>query len=351
MRVVIPLVALGLSGGLASSLPGQQEFELLDDETWVVAESIDPDSPRGQLEAARRALAEGDTSKAKRLASRWIKEHERSPWLPEAYLIRGDALKAQGNYYKALFDYEFAARSFPASEVFVIVLQRELDIARLYAHGTKRKFAGIRMMDASDEAEELLILIQERMPGSRLAEEAGIELADFYFRNRKMDLAVEMYSIFLENNPNSSYVSKARRRLIYAHLATFKGPRFDASGLHEARARLLDLEALEPAAAERIGAEALLERIAESDARKMLLTARWYERTGDAVAAELMIRRLLERYPRTVAAAEALRMINGILTQLPETVRREVPDYDTLRRAILGGGSDTTDPSDSGEPP
>jgi outer membrane protein assembly factor BamD (BamD/ComL family) len=82
----------------------------------------------------------------------------------------------------------------------------------------------MRLLDAGDVAEELLIRIQERLPGSRLAELAGIELADYYFARRKMDLAAEMYSIFLQNNPRSEFVSKARRRLIYAHLASFKGP-------------------------------------------------------------------------------------------------------------------------------
>lgn len=338
MRVALSLVACSLVWAVCpAAAEGQEKYELTPDDTWKVVDAIDPSTPAGQLALARQALAEGNTARARKLATRWIKEHPRDPQLPEAYLVRADALMADGSYYKSLFDYEFVARGYPASEVFVIVLQRELEIARLYATGTRRKWLfGFRLLDAGDEAEELFILIQERMPGSRLAEEAGIELANFYFRRRKMDLAVEMYSIFLENNPNSTYVSEARRRLIYAHLATFKGPQFDASGLHEARARLAELIAVEPATAERIGADAIMTRIDESDARKMLLTARWYQRSGDPVAAELIIRRLVERYPRTVAAADALRLIGRILPLLPPIVLAEAPDYGALRQAILG---------------
>ena len=337
MRVVAFFIVCALAAGpCASPTHGQELYELSGDVSWEIVESIDPETPKGQLALARRALAEGDAKNAKRQADAWIKTHKRDPLMPEAYLVRADSLKALGSYYKALFDYEFLARGYPASEVFVIVLQRELEIARIYANGTKRKWFGLRIIDASDEAEELFILIQERLPGSRLAEEAGIELADFYFRRRKMDLAVEMYSIFLENNRNSVYVSKARRRLIYAHLATFKGPQFDASGLHEARARLVELMALEPATAERVGAEALLSRIDESDGRKMLLTADWYRRTKDPVAAELAIRRLVERYPRTVAAADALRLVEVILPALPPIALADAPDYEVLKQAILG---------------
>ncbi|MHC4589852.1 MAG: outer membrane protein assembly factor BamD [Planctomycetota bacterium] len=335
LRAAAVCAALLLGIG-ASPVIGQETYTLSEDDEWLLADSVDSDTPEGQLALARKALAAGDAKGAENLAGAWIDQHERSPLLAEAYLLRGDALRAQKSYYKALFDYEYVARGYPASEAFVTVVERELEIGTLYARGTKRKMWGMRILDAGDVAEELLIRVQERMPGSQLAEQAALELADYYFGRRKMNLAVEMYSIFLETYPASDEVSKARKRLIYAHLATFKGPEFDASGLHEARAKLRELIVLEPAAAADFEAESLLTRLDESDARKMLLTARWYLRTGDPVAAELMVRRLVERYPRTLAASDALRLAQKIVPRLPAVVVEEAPDYETLRRALLG---------------
>ncbi len=344
MRAAGPALAATVSFVIAIAALGQEQYELSESDIWEKVDTVDPDTPQGRLALARQALATGDTRRAENLASSWIERYPKEPGLPEAYLIRGDALKTRGDYYKALFDYEYVARAFPASETFVTVLQRELEIGTLYATGTKRKWFGLRVLNAGDVAEELLIRVQERMPGSHLAEQAAMELADYYFRNRKMELAVQMYSIFLENFPSSSQVSKARRRLIYAELATFKGPAFDASGLHEARARLFELKALEPANAERIGADALLSRIDESDAQKLLLTARWYLRTGDPVAAELMIRRLIDEYPRTVAAVDALRLVEEVEPKLPPAVLREAPDYQALREAMLGNPPESDTP-------
>jgi hypothetical protein len=85
-----------------------------------------------------------------------------------------------------------------------------------------------------------------------------------------------------------------------------------------------------------MGASAIVTRIDESDARKMLTTAEWYLRRDDYIAAEYTIRRLLRRYPRTIAAADALRLILGILNRLPENVIDDGPDYTALRAAILG---------------
>jgi outer membrane protein assembly factor BamD (BamD/ComL family) len=242
-------------------------------------------------------------------------------------------LLAEGDEYEALYDYEYVARTFPSSDVFVTALERELKIATRYAAGYNRKFLGMRILGAEDEAEELFIRVQERLPGSRLAEEAGMQLADFYFERRKMSLAAEAYALFIENYPRSERINKAKRRLIYANLASFKGPEFDAAGLYEARAHLQQMRRTQPVEAQRMGAEALLMRIDESDADKMLATARWYLRFNDPIAAELTIRRLVQKYPRSVATADAMRLVPEILPRLPKRVLDHAPDYEAIRSA------------------
>lgn len=327
------VIAAALSVCAGSNLATAQEFTLDEGDEWrVLDESVlDRTTPEGQLAEARAALAGGEHRKALSLASTWIDRHPRHPLLAEAYLIRGDAKLARGDDFEALFDYEFIARSFHGSDVWVTALERELQIAKDYARGKRRKLFGIRMVNASDEAEELFIRIQERMPGSQLGEEAGMELGDFYFERQNMTLAAEAYDLFIENYPRSPRISKARRRLIYANLASFKGPAFDASGLHEARYRLQELQLLEPTTAEEVGAEALLVRLDESDAEKLLENARWYRRTGDFISSELTIRRLVQQYPGTVAGREALDLALSLLPRLPQNVRDEAPDYEAIR--------------------
>ncbi|MDY7107915.1 MAG: outer membrane protein assembly factor BamD [Planctomycetota bacterium] len=331
---LIPAAALVLIPAVPA--PAQDEYRLAEDDTWVETKTADPSTSEGQLAAARRALARGEIERAEHLATQWIARYEQHPLLADAYIIRGDALMAGRDYYEALFEYEYVARTFIGSEAFVTALQRELEIANLFATGTRRKLWGMRFVDASDEAEELLIRIQERLPGSRLAEEAGMALGDFYFSRRQMGLAAEMYAIYIENYPQAEEIDKARKRLIYAHLASFKGPEFDASGLYDARARLRELKVVAPATAQQMGADALLTRIDESDAQKLLSAARWHLRTGDVIAAELTIRRLARAYPRSVAAADAMRLIERLLPRLPEATLEEAPDYEALRGAILG---------------
>jgi len=326
-------IALGATS-LGFAQAEQYTLDSLD--RWKKVADIDPASEEAQLLAARRALLNGEASRAKNLANAFIERYPLSRYRPDALLIRGDATLAEGDEYEALFDYEEIARRYAGSEVFIPTLERELEIATSYAKGLKKRFFGtVRILDASEEAQELLIRIQERLPGSELAERAGMELSDFYFNRREMMMAAESYRLFIENYPRSAQVTKARMRLIYAYIAGFRGPEYDASGLLEARAKLRSLQALQPGLAQQIGATAILSRIEESEAAKFLSTASWYLEVNDPISAEQSIRRLVQRHPTSIATLEALRIVPDILEQLPESVVKNAPDYRALRKALL----------------
>ncbi|MAT81768.1 MAG: hypothetical protein CMJ29_09000 [Phycisphaerae bacterium] len=324
------LILLSTGNGFA-----QNDYKLDDADNWQLVNQPDPSSPAGALARARELLAQGQADRAYNMVNRWLERNPDSSLAADAYLLRGDALVAMADYYESLYDYEYVIRRYPASPTFTLALARELEVASLFAHGTLRKVFGLRIGDGTEEAEEIFIRIQERAPGSQLAEQAGIELADMYFRQRRMELAADMYAIFLEKYPKSPFIDKARRRLIYANIATFKGPQFDIVGLREAKRELQELIITRPAEAERIGAQALINRITESEATKMLTTAEWYNRVGDPIAAEFLIRNLVRQFPQSAATIRALEQIPGILDQLPPVILATAPNYEVLRQAIL----------------
>ena len=315
----------------------QETLKLSADDRWMPPADSDPESPASQLRQAQLALARGDVARAYNLATGWLDRYPADPLRAHALLLKGDSLLAQGDEYKALYDYEELVRLYPGSDVFVTALQREYQIAVAYANGLRRKFFGtFRWLNADEEAQELLIRIQERLPGSELAERAGMELADFYFRKRDLQLAADAYDLFVQNYPKSRQVEKARLRLIYSLCASYRGPLYDARGLVEASARLRELQALDPITAQRVGADALLIRIYESEAAKLLSEAGWYEHMNDPISCELYIRRLVAKYPKSIATLIALREIPTIVAQLPPEVRAMCPDYTLFRKELLG---------------
>ncbi|MFM1831764.1 MAG: hypothetical protein RLZZ461_80 [Planctomycetota bacterium] len=332
-------VALGVAVWPARPAIAQDEYVLGEDDAWQ-KESPEPGTESAQVLSARRALALGEPERARALAGAFIDRFPTSPFRAEMLLVRGDALVEMGDEYEALFDYEAIAREHAGSTVFVTALEREYDIAVAYAHGLRRKLYGtIRVLDASDDAQELLIRIQERLPGSRLAEDAGDQLADFYFRRAEMRLAADAYDLFLQNYPRSDRVEKARARLIESYLASYRGPRYDDAGLRDARRRLEALRAVQPSTAQRLGADALLVRIKESEARKLLVTAEWYLSIDDPISCEQYLRRIVTRYPDTVAMLDTLRLAPRVLARMPAGIAATAPDYRTLAEAMLGAAA------------
>src|SRR5690606_25408903 len=74
----------------------------------------------------------------------------------------------------------------------------------------------------------------------------------------------------------------------------------------EARQRLRDYLTRYPAAAELNEAQGWLFRIDESLALEDYVVARWYERRQERVSAAYLYRRLVEQYPGTGAAQQAI---------------------------------------------
>jgi len=156
------LTALAVTAGTAvaaSTAQAQSETFRLDTlDRWQKVADVDPLSEEAQILAARRALVNGEASRAKNLANAFIERYPLSRYRAEALLIRGDAKLASGDEYEALFDYEEIARRYYGSDVFIPTLEREYDIAIAYAKGLKRRFFGtFRIVDASEDAQELLI--------------------------------------------------------------------------------------------------------------------------------------------------------------------------------------------------
>lgn len=273
--------------------------------------------------ALRSLLAEGRFKEAEDGATAWLRANPGGAAEPEVLLARGDALVGQNRLWQSLYDYERLISTHPGSAAYLEAVSRELAIAKLFVGGWKRKLLGLRVLPTDGEGAELLTRVQERAPGSDLAEDAALTLADHFFARQQMVQAAEMYDLLLRNFPRTRARQWAMLRQIQAGLARFKGPEFDATGLLEAGARISAYQEAFPAAARRLNADALQQRIRSSLARRDLTNARWYDRRGDPVASATVRRRLIADYPGTAAAQEAIETLRERGEPLVEAAQGE----------------------------
>jgi outer membrane protein assembly factor BamD (BamD/ComL family) len=285
-----------------------------------------PEDPEAVvMRDARRAIVEGKPGRAKRALDDWIERFEGTehPRFGEALYLRGNAQLAMDEEYDALYDYERLVREYPGSEFFASALERELDVAKLYLNGRRKPgIFGWRLDSGVPIAEEIVVRIAERLPGSKLAERALLELADHYARARDLRMAVETYDVFIRLFPRSPMRANAMQRRIYATVAQFKGPRYDVRMLKDAQVQIEDFAAEFPGEAQRTGLnDGLVARLDESAAAGLLTQANWYLDRDDPVSARLTLVRLVRRHPKTGAAHEALAVIERIDAEEPGIAR------------------------------
>ncbi len=289
-------LALAVAGFVSSpcAIAQTSTYQLNDDGQWLQSKSAPPGTDEEKIAQARQLLADGKPSAARALMNDWLEVNEETdnPWLADALLVRGDARVATNSEYWALYDYEEICKFHRGSDLFALAVEREFEIGKRYLNGLRTKFIWMRL--------------QERLPGSTIAEKACLELADYYYRTRQLAAAGDAYDIFLQLYPKSEFRQKAMQRRVYANIAKFKGPKYDASGLTEAKYLIKGFADRYPAEAERAGMnDGLVARLDESAAVQMLEIARWYIRRDDPVSARLTLERLQRKHPQTVAASQA----------------------------------------------
>lgn len=306
------LVALFLLLALAAAAPAwaQQTTLELSEQGWQAAQASEAiDDDEAAIREAWATLLGGQPARAKSMLSTWLRENRNrgNPWVPLALLVRGDAKVALGDEYDALYDYEEIARNHAGSPEFVKAAERELDIAVDYINGKRRKFLGLRITNARRDGEELLVRIAERLPGSQLAERAMLELGAHYRRTGEFGLARDVYGIFLEAFPTSTFYRVVLLARIEATFSQYNGPQYDGSGLLETEELLDVYESKYPGDLEvQAELDALRVRIDESQGQQLLGMAEVYLLRDEKASARYVLRRLLQEHPRTVAAQEAL---------------------------------------------
>ncbi|MCC6951191.1 MAG: outer membrane protein assembly factor BamD [Phycisphaerales bacterium] len=306
MKHLWQALALCVACGTAAAQPRET---LGTDGTWRPLAPASGSADEALMNQARQLIAQGKTDQAASELTKWLERQDRvrNPWYPEALMLRASARLAGGDEFESLYDFEQVIRDYPGSENFVAALEKESEVAELYLKGRRKKVLGLRLESGIPVATEILLRINERLPGSKLAERSLLRLADYYYEQRELEMAGETYDVFLSLYPRSEHRAKALQRRVYANITRFKGPAFDATSLQEAQYQIEDFQREFPIEAQRVGmTDALAARVEESRAEQLLLVARYYLEDNDRPAARLTLSRLIRTYPGTGAAQRGL---------------------------------------------
>ena len=235
----------------------------------------------------------------------WLKSYVQAPDRDRGLYDLGRIYFQLGDRLRAFYHLDELLDNFPASRLYYPALELQYDIADAYLSGYKELFLGMRIVPATDEAIEMLYRVQERSPGSPIAERALKRSADYYFNTSQFDMAADAYEFFVRSYPRSADIPQAKLRRAFASLAQFRSPYFDATPLIDARSQFKAIQSQYPDLAAEANVPQWIDHIDADLARKAYITGDYFKRTNKPGAAVYMFRYVSQTYPNSAEAKKA----------------------------------------------
>ena len=274
------------------------------------------------LDRVEELLREKKSREAKTLAIKWVVANRDHPQRDRGLYLIAQSLYQYGNRLRAFYYLDELLDTYPESAYYGPALEKQFQIADQYLKGYKRRFLGVPMFHAYDEAIEMLFRIQHRSPGSQLAERALLRTANYYYHDEQYDFAADTYAHYLRSYPRSPITPRVRLRQAYSMYAQFRGPQFDATPAIDAREQMRELIAQYQQLAQDENLPAMVEQIDQTLAQKLLVTADFYRRTNEPLGAAYTYRYVAKAYPNTPVAQQA----EVAMRELPQWALDSSPD-------------------------
>jgi outer membrane protein assembly factor BamD (BamD/ComL family) len=257
------------------------------------------------IDRAEQYLSHGETKVARQVLFQWEHVHKDSPVRDRAVFLIAQSYYDEDDRILAFYYLDEVMDEYPESRLFYPALEKQYEIADAFLSGRKRRFLGMAILPADEEAVEMMYRIQQRSPGSALAEKSMLRTADYYYADRQYDYAADAYAYFVRNYPRSPQVPRSRLREAFSLLAQFHDVKFDPTPIIDARAQILDIENSYPKMAEDENLPVVVQQIDSAFAQKLLVTGDYFQRTGWLQATVYYYQFLIDTYPASPEASEA----------------------------------------------
>ncbi|HEY0008173.1 MAG TPA: outer membrane protein assembly factor BamD [Tepidisphaeraceae bacterium] len=308
------LIALGTGLVFCAFAPAEvapRTFELNDGRftelpTTQPAAETPPDAT---LKRAETLIDRRSFAAARREVLPWLLANRGKPNYDLGLYLMAQAVNGDEDPLKAFYYCDELLDTFPASSYYSSGLELQYQIADSLLSGRRIKVLGVPFLDGTDEAVEMMFRIQQRSPGSPLAEQSLRRTADFYFADGQYDLAADVYGAHARSYPRSPDAPEILLRQAFSNYAQFTGVRFEPTPLVNARAQMTDLIGRYPEVAERENIPAFVDAIDKTLARKLWVTADFYRRTDKPDAANVILNVLVRDYPQSDEAQQARQLL------------------------------------------
>jgi outer membrane protein assembly factor BamD (BamD/ComL family) len=325
-------VGTGVSPG-TNPADGSSSTLILGSDGWrPIAKAVPDPKADAELEAGKKLFEQGKFAEAEKEFTKIAKDRKSTPWGETAQYYLAESQFQRGKYVDAHDNFEKLHATYPATDYRDKLVSREYAIAQLWnlqedPKAPKEKLlpwyrrfdGGLPIIDVSGYALKALEHVRHNDPTGELADDAAIQIAEYYIRHQDYETAAMYYDQFIVEYAKSPFLQKVQHAAIDARLKGYLGPEYDASGLEKARGLVKKtLEAFPEQQASYEGLYHTLDVINNAEAEKAFITASYYKRVNKVASAEFYFGKIPQRWPGSPWAAKA-KVELAQLAKMPRT--------------------------------
>ncbi len=270
------------------------------------------ETPQKQFDWAMSFLESKDYKRAIGEFEKLIKNYPLSKLASEAQFNLGLCYENMGEYYRAFENYQLVIDKYPYTERVDEIIEREYRIANLFYTGQKAKILGMAIMPARTKAIEIFAKVAENAPYGEYADVAQFKLGQCYMDIDDYINAALAFKEIIENYPKSSLLDDAKYQIAICAASSTSGPEYNEEDTEKAIKEFKDFVKRYPDSNMEKEARNFIDKLEGQKAQKNFDIARFYERQGNTESAVIYYEEILEKYPESEWASQALERLQII---------------------------------------
>ncbi len=259
-----------------------------------------------------------------------LKQYPKSRVAPESQYRLGTICEETGDFVEAHKAYQALIKSYPQSERFDEVIEREYQIGTMFLSGKKGKLMGLDIRPSLPLATEVFQKIVESAPYGAFGDKAQFGLAMAYQKSGRFDDSLDAYQALIDQYPQSPLVQDARLQMTEVSYAKSSSQTRDQGALDEAARQAQSYLKKYPDSAESEKAAKINQEIDELNAEKNYRIGLYYEKDNYLASALIYYCDTAKRYPNTSWGQKA----SDKMQSLQEPVKYLNAKTDELQKAL-----------------
>lgn len=268
-----------------------------------------------------------------------IKKNPNAKIAPEALYRLGVIYEEQGDYLKSFKQYQKLVESYPGTERFSEVIERQFRIGNLFFTGKKAKFAGLEILPSLPRAAKVFENIVKTAPYSEYGDKAQFQLGLTYKKMGKFGLAVDALQKVIDNYPQSELIPQVRYQLAETSFQRTSVESRDQRVLDEAGRQVDRYLKRFPGEEESEEAAKIRQAIDEKNAEKNYRIGLYYEKENYLDSALIYYADVASRYKDTawgIKAVDKLKSLKEPADYLNKQ-EKELEEQENILRAQIKG--------------